>query len=169
VEVFEAARTALAVREYQDRPVPRELVARIVESARLTGSSQNGQPWHFIVVDDRETLQRIGELAPFGPYVAQAPLAVVVALEESRFGESDAGRAIQSMILTAWAEGVGSSWIGYYALDALNPLLGIPERIKVFAVVPFGYPSRPRTGNAKRRRPPDEVIHYGRFGQHLVT
>ena len=60
MEVFEAVRTVLAVRSYQDRPIPPDLVRRIVEAGRLTASSMNGQPWHFIVVENRDTLRRLG-------------------------------------------------------------------------------------------------------------
>jgi nitroreductase len=55
MEVFEAVRTLPAVREYQDKPVPSETLRRIVEAGRLTGSSMNRQPWHFIVVEHRDT------------------------------------------------------------------------------------------------------------------
>jgi nitroreductase len=67
MDVFEAVRTVLAVRDYQDKPVPPDLVRQIVEAGRLTGSSMNGQPWHFVVVEQRETLRRLGALAPTGP------------------------------------------------------------------------------------------------------
>jgi len=80
MDVFEAVRTILAVRRYQDGPVPEDTLRRILEAGRLTGSAMNGQPWHFIVVQDRETLRRLGALAQSGPYVAQAPLAIVVAV-----------------------------------------------------------------------------------------
>jgi nitroreductase len=113
MEVYEAVRTVLAVRQYQDKPVPAEIVHRIIEAARLTASSRNGQPWHFIVVEDRETLKKLGALARTGPYIAQGPLAIVVAMEKSVYAVSDASRAIQSMILTAWSEGVGSNWVGF--------------------------------------------------------
>jgi len=56
MEVFETVRTVLAVRAYQDKPIPAEVVRRIVESAWLTASSINGQPWHFIVVENHDTL-----------------------------------------------------------------------------------------------------------------
>src|SRR5262249_41495513 len=83
--VFDAIRTLLAVRSYQSTPVPDALVRRIVEAGRLTGSGMNGQPWHFIVVRDAGTLRKLGALASSGPYVAQAPLAIVVATAKSRF------------------------------------------------------------------------------------
>ena len=60
----------LAVRMYQDRTIHDEVIHRIVEAARLTPSSRNLQPWHFIVVRDREMLRRLGAMAPTGPYTA---------------------------------------------------------------------------------------------------
>ena len=63
-DVFDAIRTLLAVRSYQGTPVPEPLIRRIVEAGRLTGSGMNGQPWHFIVIRDAETLRRLGALGP---------------------------------------------------------------------------------------------------------
>ena len=165
MEVFDAVRTVLAVREYRDQPVPPEAVHRIVEAARLTASSQNGQPWHFIVVEDRETLRKLGSLARSGRYVADAAFAVVVAMERSRFAVSDGSRAIQSMVLTAWAEGVGSNWVGFQGPNEIKPVLGIPDDIDVLAIVPFGFPTKVRNKGKKRRKPLGEVAHRGRFGQ----
>ena len=166
MDVFEAVRSVLAVREYRPDPVPQEAAARIVEAGRLTASSMNKQPWHFVVVDDRATLQRLGELAKTGPYIAQAPLAVVVAVEKgSRFGVSDGSRAIQSMVLTAWEEGIGSNWVGFRGLEEIQALLGIPDEYEILAVVPFGYPAQAVGKGKKKRKPPAEVASHGRFGQ----
>ncbi|MBI4338032.1 MAG: nitroreductase family protein [Chloroflexi bacterium] len=165
MEVFEAVRTVLAVREYQNRPVPPATVRRIVEAARLTASSMNAQPWHFIVVQDRDTLRQLGALARTGPYVANAALAIVVAMEQSQFAVSDASRAVQSMVLTAWAEGVGSNWVGFHNLDGVKPLLGVPDDMDVLAIVPFGYPAQTRTKGKKKRKSLAEVAHNERFGQ----
>ena len=67
MEVFEAVRALLAVRKYQDKPVPPEIVRRIVEAGRLTGSSMNRQPWHFIVVENRDTLRKWAHSRKLGP------------------------------------------------------------------------------------------------------
>jgi nitroreductase len=165
MEVFEAVATVLAVRAYQDKPVPPDIVRRIVEAGRLTGSAMNRQPWHFIVVEDRTTLRRLGALAQTGPYVAQAPLAVVVAIQKTRFAVSDASRAIQSMILTAWSEGIGSNWVGFLGLTGVGSLLGIPEDLDVLAILPFGYPTQPHGRGKKRRKQFSEIVHRERFGQ----
>jgi nitroreductase len=165
MEVFEAVRTALAVRNYQDKPVPPEVVRRIVEAGHLTGSSRNGQPWHFIVVEDREVLRQIGALARTGPYIAQAPLAIVVAMDKSEYAVSDGSRAIQSMILTAWSEGVGSNWVGFMGPTAVKPLLGIPDEVDVLGIIPFGYPAQATGRGKKKRKPLSQVVHRGKFGQ----
>jgi nitroreductase len=165
LDAFEAVRTLLAVRSYQDKPVPDPVVRRIVEAGRLTGSGMNRQPWHFVVVRDREMLRRLGALASSGRYVAEAPLAVVVATDKSRFAVSDASRAIQSMLLAAWADGVGSNWVGFGGLDAVKPLLDIPAALEVLAILPFGYPARAVGRGKKQRKPLREVAHLERYGR----
>jgi nitroreductase len=165
MDVFDAVRTVLAVRKYQEKPVPPEVVRRIIEAGWLSASSMNQQPWHFIAVEDRQTLQKLGALARTGPYIAQAPLAVVVAVEDNRFAVSDASRAIQSMVLTAWAEGVGSNWVGFGGLEEIKQLLGIPANLDVLAVLPFGYPAQTVGQGKKKRKPIGEVASRERFGQ----
>jgi nitroreductase len=166
MDVFEAVRTMLAVRQYQDKPVPEATVRRIVEAGRLTGSAMNEQPWHFIVVQDRETLRNVGALAPTGPYVAEAPVAVVVAVEKSRFAVSDASRAIQSMLLAAWADGVASNWVGFVGgLEKVKALLKIPAKLDVLAILPFGYPAGVVGRGKKERKPLGAVANRERYGQ----
>ena len=110
MEVFDAIRTVLAVRAYQDKPVPAEVIRNVIEAAHLTASSSNRQPWHFILVEGREALQQLGALCPSGQYTSDAAFAIVVGVNaDSRSGTADAARAIQSMVLTAWEAGVGSN------------------------------------------------------------
>src|SRR5215469_9112295 len=114
MEVFDAIRTVLAVRQFRDQPIPEPIVKQIVEAGHLTASASNLQPWHFVVIQNKDTLRQLGALAMTGPYIAQAPLAIVVGIgKDSRTGISDASRAIQDMIITAWAQGIGSNWVGF--------------------------------------------------------
>lgn len=166
MDVFDAVRTVLAVRRYQERPIPEDLIGRIVEAGRLTASGSNGQPWHFVVVTQRETLQRLGRAVTSGSYVAEAPVAIVVAVErESRFAVSDASRAIQSMVLTAWDAGIGSNWTGFTGMDQVRSILDIPDEYDAIAVLPFGYPAEERHAGRKNRRSLSEVASRERFGR----
>src|SRR5438876_11694946 len=103
--VFDAVRSVMAIREYQEKPITSDVVTRIVDAGRLTASAANHQEWHFVVVREPETLRALGSLVRTGPYIAKSVLAIVVAYEKtSHTGISDCSRAIQSMLLTAWAE-----------------------------------------------------------------
>ncbi len=79
METFDAIRTVLAVRRFKDTPIPEPVVRQIVEAGHLTASSGNGQPWHFIVVRDKETLRRLGQLARTGPYTVSQVLLWIAA------------------------------------------------------------------------------------------
>lgn len=165
METFEAIRTLLAVRSYRDEPVPSEVVHRIVEAGRLTGSSMNLQPWHFVVIQERATLSDLGRLAQSGPYTAEAAFAVAVATEKSSpYGVSDGSRAIQSMMLAGWEEGVGSNWVGFANLDAIAERLGIPEQMRVLGLIPFGYPTAKIGKGHKNRKALKDVAHGERWG-----
>ena len=167
MQVYEAIRTVLAIRSYNPEPLSSEVVHKILEAGRLTASSMNRQPWHFIAVTVREDLETLGEMANTGPYIAEAGFAVAVAIEPTKFAESDASRAIQSMILTAWEQGIASNWVGFYGLGGAHDFLGIPDDIKLLAIVPFGYSDEISTQGKKQRKPFSEVIHGGRFGQEF--
>lgn len=165
MNVYDVVRTVLAVREYKDKPVPPETVRHIVEAAWLTASSMNRQPWHFVVVENREMLVKLGAAASSGKYIAQAAFAIAVVADDSIFAVSDASRAIQSMVLTAWAEGVGSNWVGFHGLDAAKTLLNVPAGLDLLAIIPFGYPAKKVGLGKKKRKPFGEVVHHEKFGQ----
>ena len=167
-EVFETVRSLLAVREFADRPVPDDVLRRILEAGRQTASARNGQPWHFVLVRERDGLRKLGSLVRTGGYTANAAAAVIVAYEKAtaQYGLSDASRAIQSMLLTAWGDGVASNWTGFGGLEGVRNEFGIPETYDVLAVLPFGYPKRKIAGK-KKRKPLNEVVSVERFGQTL--
>ena len=167
MEPFEAVATVLAVRRYQDRPVPDEALHRILEAGRLTGSSMNAQPWHFIVVREPATLRELASRARSGPYIAGAPLAIAVVVDRTRYAVSDASRAIQSMVLSAWGEGIGSNWVGFGGLEEAARILGVPDDKDLLAIVTFGYPAQTLGKGRKKRKALSEVAYAERFGNPL--
>ena len=167
-EVFDAVRTVLAVREFQDKPVPDQVIRMVLEAGHLSASASNRQPWHFVLVRDQEALRELGRLVRTGPYIATSQAAVVVAVEKSNsLAVSDASRAIQSMILTAWADGVGSNWTGFAGMEAVRKKVGLPDEYDVLAVLPFGYPRRRIGKGQKNRKPLNDVVSLERFGTPL--
>lgn len=166
MDVFEAVRTVTAVRRYTQQRVPADIEERVVEAGRIAASSINLQPWHFVVIGERETLMSLGRIMRSGPYIADASFAVVVLVEkDSPYGVSDASRAIQNMILTAWGAGVGSNWVGFGPMPEVEALLAVPATYEGLAIVPFGYPVT-RTGRGmKKRKAINDVASRERFGQ----
>jgi len=174
METNEAIRTLLAVREYSQKPAPPQVIQNVVQAAHLTASSQNKQPWHFIVVQQREILEQIAAHSPHGRYIANAAFAVVVAINSTPPAFSDASRAIQSMALAAWSDGVGSNWVGAPKpgsenFDALKGLLSLPDEWEFAAIVPFGYPAKPVGKGKKNRKPLDEIASSERFGNAFTV
>ncbi len=167
-EIFEVVRTVMAIREYDGRPLPADLARRIVEAGHLTASASNHQPWHFVLVRDPERVRKLGSLIRTGRYTSGAAAAVIVAYvkEFGQYGMSDASRAIQSMILVAWGDGVGSNWTGFGGMEEVRRKFGIPDAYDVLAVLPFGYPKRKVIGK-KKRKPFKDVVSSERFGQAL--
>ena len=164
MEVHQAIQTLLAVRSYQEKPIPDAVVAQIVQAARLTGSSRNRQEWDFVVVRERAILQQLGALASTGPYIAQAPLAIAVVVPEAPVGYIDGARAAQDMMLAAWGAGIGSNWVGNMNKPEVKALLQVPDDKMVLVVIPFGYPTEEVGKGKKQRKPLAEVAHAEHYG-----
>ena len=153
-------------RSYADRPVPEDVQRRILDAGRLSGSSQNVQPWRFIVVESREGKQRVGEVVYAAANVESCAFAVAIATEASRY-PVDVGRAMQNMFLVAWNEGVVSCPNGIGDQQAAALELGLDEGWLPVNIPSFGYPRRalePESKSAEEwsaeanRKPLDELI-----------
>jgi nitroreductase len=147
------------VREYAPTPIPDEVIHRILDAGRLTGSSRNSQQWEFVVVSDKAAL---AEAVYMPGNVLTATLVVAIAGAARPF---DVGRAAQNMMLAAWNDGVGSCPNGVRDAEAAERIAGAPVGI----VLTFGYPARPRNPEARtpkewsaraKRKPFDEVVRY---------
>lgn len=169
MEVFDAIRTMLAVRSYEDREIPEQVVLRILEAGRLTGSAMNRQEWDFVLIEEHDTLERIGKLASTGGYIADAPLAIAVLVPEDKYGAIDGARASQDMMLAAWGEGVGSNWVGNVDNEGIRSILEVPEGRVVLNIMPFGYPNRVLGKGMKDRKPLKRIAHAGKFGVTITS
>ena len=164
MDTLACIRTRREIRDYLDKPIPQECVDQILQAGRLAPSSKNSQPWHFIVIRDKGTLQRISDLTPTGKHIVQAPLAIAILMDGAKLPEIDGARATQNMVLAAWSMGIGSCWVTNFYEDGVKDLLGVPQRMKLVTVMPFGYPTEPKTTRKKIRKPLNEIVHYEKFG-----
>ena len=172
MEVYDCLRSRLTIRSFKPDPVPDEMVTRILQAGRWAPSSRNLQPWHFIVIRDREALQEIDRIATSGSFVAQAPLAIAIVMEDADRPELDAGRALQQMELLAWSEGLGTCFVGLRDEEQnrkVKEMLGIPDRMVLITVLPFGYRLDSVKGSGRRRKPLSDIAHAERFDQKYTS
>jgi nitroreductase len=172
-EVVEEMRQVRQARLYRPDPVPEEVVNQLLEIARWTGSSRNSQPWHFVVVTDKEQLRQISQLRTPITWVADAPLAIAIVLDgANEMSEAyDEGRVTERLLIGARILGLGggTAWFGDEAGQQRGKeILGVPADKTAHSVVVLGYPTtlkdhRPNA-NTPGRKPLSEVVSYGTFG-----
>jgi nitroreductase len=170
MDALEAIRTRRSIRRYEDRAVPEDLVEEVLRAAMMAPSAVNKQPWHFVVIDDRELLLEIPKINPNAAMAAGAPLAILVCgdleLEHpSGYWVVDCAAAVENLLLAAHALGLGAVWTGVYPrqqrMDGLRRLLGIPEHVMPHTLVVLGYPAE-QPPSKDRYRP--ERVHRNGFG-----
>ena len=173
-EITAQMRKVRQTRQYRLDPVPNDVLAELLEIARWTGSSRNTQPWHFIVVTDREQLRQISEIRPPIRWVADAPLAIAIVLDGANHTTEayDEGRVTERLLIGARLLGLGggTAWFGDEAQQQRGKsILGIPPDRAARSVVVLGYPTTsrdPRPGAVEGgRRPLEEIVSYGRWGE----
>jgi len=165
MDIVDCIRTRPAVRGFRPDPIPEDVVKKILDAGRQAHSQRNRQPWRFVVIQDRHTLKQIGALASTGPYIADAPLAIALAIEGAKNPYIDATRAAECLMLTAWGEGLGSCWVGGLDRPQIKALLGIPEDAELVTVIPFGYPTDEEKAKKKVRKRLGKIAYKERYGQ----
>ncbi len=167
MDTYDAISTKLDVREFASGRVADGTRARILEAARLTGSSMNSQHWRFILVSDRGNLETLAQDSTTGSWVKGADFAVIVNVDPRVPGSViDAGRAAQDMQLAAWNEGVASGVFTGVKSGELRRDFAIPDGMSSAIVVGFGYPKRKLIGR-KKREPLSAVAFLERFGNPI--
>ena len=151
-------------RVYRPTPIPDEALRRILQAARMTGSSKNREPNRLIVVRDREAVRALGALSPWGKWLSDA--AAVIVITQIEHHEFDAGRCAQNMMVAAWAEGIGSC-PAHLPESELARLLAIPADVHINRVIGFGYvdPARSQAPKsvARRRKPLEELVRWEKW------
>ena len=158
-----------SIRKYTKESVSDEIVKELLTAAMSAPSALNEQPWHFIVIRNRQILDEIPKIQPYSKMLRDAPVAVVVCgdlnLEKAKgFWILDCSAATQNILIAAQAKGLGTVWLGFYPRDdrikGLQELLDIPEHIIPFSVIPIGYPAEQKP---PANRYNESRIHYDRW------
>ena len=203
-EFLDLARSRRSIRKFKPDPVPDEYIEKILEAGRWAMSGANGQPWEFIVIKDRETKKKMGEIKqsfrdisytmeqtrfeeyrqpgyrvkkqPTETSWINAPVIICVIGDQrtvmastliARFFEhhtvdQNLANATHMICLAATALGLGAQWVSIDqpTEEVIKPILGIPPVIRLFTLVPIGYPAHQPT---PYRRELSELVHYEKY------
>jgi nitroreductase len=163
MDLMQAIRARRSIRDYQDRPVEEEKLQAVLQAGRLAPSARNMQDWKFIVVKDAATRQKLARAARDQQFVGQAPV-VIAACGTSDLvmtcGQPtypiDVAIALDHMTLAAAALDLGTCWIGAFYEDQVKEILGVPQEIRVVALLPLGYPAE--EPEPRPRKNLDEIV-----------
>ena len=142
-----------SIRCYTPQPVSEEAIRTLLQAAMAAHSAGDQRPWHFVVIQDREVRSRIAEIDPFAHMVPQSPTAILVCGDptlQKHQGSwmQDCAAATENILIEAHLLGLGTVWLGVYPVEgrvqSLRRLLGLPEKVIPFAIVPVGYPAERR-------------------------
>ena len=160
-----------SVRQFDlSRPIDDAALHRILQAGRMSGSSKNSQPWWFIVIKDRKTLQALSKCGDFAQHLAGAALAIAIVFDPQFYrGEFDSGRAAQNMMLAAWDSGIGSCIASMHREDDTLAVLDVPRSYRLQHIISFGYPvpaDQSKSAVKKRgRKPLAELVFREKWGQ----
>jgi len=158
-----------SIRKYKNEIIPDEIIEKLLRAGFAAPSARNAQPWHFIVVSDRNILEEIPKFHPYSKMLLEASHAIVVCGDLSSeivrdYWVQDCSAATQNILLMATELGLGSVWLGLYPdearVNALKKLLKIPDEAMPLSIIAIGYPD-------ETREPIDrfnvEKVHYNKW------
>jgi nitroreductase len=167
MHISEAIRTKRAVREFNGQPIPEADLLEVVNAGRHAQSSKNSQPWHFIVIRDKATLQALSTCGTWAGHLAGAAFAVAILTPDpaEKFQTMfDAGQSAAYMQIAAWELGIGSCPASIYQPEKAREILGFPADLHLRIMLSFGYPAQasqltaaPQKGG---RKPLQDLLHW---------
>ncbi|HCX73135.1 MAG TPA: nitroreductase [Candidatus Cloacimonas sp.] len=173
-----------SIRDFSSTPVPAEVIDDMIVAAQVAPSCQNKQPWRFIFVDDPNLIKKLalqsGFIGTVNFFIKKAPLVVVACanpkdschLNQQPYYLVDVAIAFQQMMLMAWHHGVGSCWLAAFNEQQVKNILGIPEKTKIVAMSPFGYPKQKKSfysktvskfARSKHRLPKKKIVSFQKW------
>ena len=149
MDALEAIMGRRSIRKYTEKKIPDETITKLLKAAMNAPSAHNRQPWHFIVVDDKEALLKVPEYHQYSKMLEQASHAIIVLgdnnIQETDFWIHDCSAATENILITANALGLGAVWLGVHPSEALiagtKKLFNVPDHVTPLGFISLGYPA----------------------------
>lgn len=171
-QVLDVIRKRRTVRAFTDEEVTDEQVETILQMAMYAPTYMNRQPWHFVVVRDKELQKSLGETLGVRPYIQQASAVIAVYGDPniSNTWDLDGCAAIENMLIAATALGLGSAWAGSpgnlawdEAEELMKVALKVPSGFRALSLVCLGHPAKMVVPHTKDERYDKTRVHYGNW------
>jgi nitroreductase len=164
MDLFDGIYTRRSVRQFTDESLARDELIEIIKAGTWAPSGLNNQPWRFVIINDRDTLERLAKLTKYQKIIRDAPSCIAVFVDKdvmyNQVKDHQAmGACIQNMLLAAHALGLGAVWLGEILnkADKVSSLLELPGNLDLMAVVAIGHPT-PIERRSRRKEISDVII-----------
>ena len=156
----------VSIRKYEDKPVEKDKIEKVLRAAMAAPSAGNQQPWEFYVVTDKDKIKALSECSPYSGCAANAPVVLVPCYRTEglmfpEFDKIDLAIATENALLEITSQGLGGVWLAIAPIqdrvENVAKVIGTPENLVPFALVPFGYPAESRN---QQDRYDETRIHY---------
>jgi nitroreductase len=173
MDVFEAIQKRRSIRSYEDTSVPKETLTKLLEAARMAPSAKRVQPWHFVVVTNEKKREQLSK-GIYAKWLHTAPV-VIAACGDAKASQKwymvDVALALENMALAAVGEGLGTCFVGSFEEDDVKKVLGIPQEMRVVALLAVGYPKEKESITSKvfnflstKRKAFEDIVSYETYG-----
>ena len=164
METFDSISKRKSVREYQAKPIEKNLLEKLVDAGRRAPTARAVEPWEFVVVTDKEKLEKLGEIASTGSFIKSAGSCIIIFCKDTKYYLEDGSAATENVLLAAADLGLGACWVAGdkkpYTGEVAK-LLGVPPELKLISLISLGWP-KVKTEQVKNRKLED-VIHWNKF------
>ncbi|MDD3679605.1 MAG: nitroreductase family protein [Candidatus Shapirobacteria bacterium] len=166
--MLETIRKRRSFRTFNKIPVEEEKINTILRAIQFAPSANHKNPWRFWLVKNKEILTQLSQATPWGSFIAQAPLAIVVCADEalSREWLEDASIVGAYIYLEATNQGLGTCWVqnrgsktpkGKDSEQYIRDLLNISDNLRIVATFPIGYPDEEKASHSDQSFQPDKI------------
>ncbi|MBL7157858.1 MAG: nitroreductase family protein [Candidatus Omnitrophica bacterium] len=164
METFDSISKRVSIREYKSKPIEKTLLEKLVDAGRRAPTARAVEPWEFVVVENKETLKKLGEIANTGSFIKDAAGCIAVFSKDTKYYLEDGSAATENILLACADLGIGACWVAGDKkpyVGEVSRLLGAPSDLRLVSLVSLGWPKE-KTEQVKNRKLKD-VIHWDKF------
>jgi len=164
METFLALSKRASVRSYQDKPIKKDMLEKLIDAGRRAPSARAVEPWEFIIVSDKDILKKFSEIAANGSFIKGAAACIVIYCSETKYYLEDGSAATENILIQAADMGLGACWIAGDKKPydkQISELLSVPANLKLISLISLGWPVTKQEQNKKRTM--NDVIHWEKY------